>query len=176
MNGIRRLVGLTSIAVLLGQGAVQAAELQARLDQPGWDGRHIPPGEQCHRFGGHGATPRLAVSGIPRGTQALIMAFSDRDYPPMNNGGHGVIGYRLPTGATTAHVPRVPGNSFDLPTGFFLVRAQANPGYDTAGGYLPPCSGGRDHLYTVTVDAVTLDAVDHPHRVLGTTVVDLGRY
>lgn len=170
------LVAFATALMLLGIAEAQAGGLQARLSQPGWDGRHIPVGQQCPRFGGHGATPQLAVSAIPAGTQALVLAFSDRDYPPMDHGGHGVIGYHLAPGTTAVRVPRVPGNSFNLPTGFFLVHAQANPGYDTRGAYLPPCSGGRNHLYTVTVEAVTLNGAGLPDRVLGKTVIDLGRY
>lgn len=168
---IKRLLNATALALIFGiAGIANAAGLQARLDAPGWDGKTIPQGQQCHRFGGHGATPRIAVSDIHPGTRALVLAFSDHDYPPMNHGGHGVIGYLLPSASHgTIVVPSVPGQTFDLPAGFFMVHAQANPSFDTAGAYLPPCSGGRNHLYYVTVQAVTLDAAGRPKTILGET-------
>ncbi|APZ42198.1 hypothetical protein [Acidihalobacter ferrooxydans] len=173
-----RILGAAALTLaLLGSGTANAANLKAHLDAPGWNGRVIPPGQQCHRFGGHGATPRIAVSDIPPGTQALVLAFSDQDYPPMNHGGHGVIAYILPPGTgTTALVPSVPGHTFDLPHGFFIVHPHANPKHDIAGAYMPPCSGGKRHMYSVTLEAVTLNAAGSPATVLGTTRLDLGRY
>lgn len=177
MNTLARISGAVVLALSFGAANAEAAGLQAQLSGPEWNGKSVPAGQQCHRFGGHGATPRLAVSGIPTGAQALVLAFSDRDYKPMDDGGHGVIGYRIPPGTHGALViPSVPGHTFELPTGFFVVRAHANPAYDIAGAYLPPCSGGKGHRYYVTVEAVTLDAAGHPASRLGKTVVDIGRY
>lgn len=177
MNMPVRISGAAVLALSLGVANAEATGLQAQLSSPDWNGRSIPAGQQCHRFGGHGATPRVAVSGIPAGTQALMLAFSDRDYKPMDNGGHGVIGYLIPPGRHgVVTVPSVRGHTFDLPAGFFVVRAHANPTYDIAGAYMPPCSGGKGHMYYVTVEAVTLDGAGHPAKLLGKTVVDIGRY
>ena len=177
MNTLARISGAAVLALSFGIANASAAALQAQLNDPGWNGKSVPAGQQCHRFGGHGATPGLTVSDIPPGTQALVLAFSDRDYKPMDNGGHGVIGYLIPSGMPgVVTVPSVPGHTFDLPAGFFTVRAHANPKYDLAGAYLPPCSGGKGHMYYVTVEAVTLDGTGHPARLLGTAAIDIGRY
>jgi len=39
----------------------------------------------------------LIIKGIPAEANAIILAFSDQSWPPMDNGGHGKIGYRLPS-------------------------------------------------------------------------------
>lgn len=177
MNTLTRISSAAVLSLSFGIANASAAGLQARLSAPDWNGRNIPAGQQCHRFGGHGATPRLTVSDIPTGTQALVLAFSDRDYKPMDNGGHGVIGYLIPPGTpSVVTVPSVPGHTFDLPAGFFVVRTHANPKHDIAGAYMPPCSGGKGHRYYVTVEAVTLDNAGHPATLLGKTVIDIGRY
>lgn len=177
MNTAIRISGAAVLALFFGIANASAADLQARLSGPAWNGQRIPAGQQCHRFGGHGATPRLTVNDIPAGTQALILAFSDRDYKPMDNGGHGVIGYLIPPGMPSAvTVPSIPGHTFDLPAGFFVVRPHANPKYDVAGAYMPPCSGGKGHMYYVTVEAVTLNANGRPANILGKTAIDIGRY
>ena len=63
-----------------------------------WDGKRVPTGQQCNKFGGTGSTPRLIVKNIPPEANTIIMEFSDRDYPPMDNGGHGKIGYKISQG------------------------------------------------------------------------------
>ncbi|MEJ2059934.1 MAG: hypothetical protein P8Y64_05535 [Gammaproteobacteria bacterium] len=173
----RILAAMSAVfAIMMLSVALADSGLQASLADPAWDGKTIPPGQQCHRFGGEASTPRLKVSDIPQGTQALVLAFSDRDYPPMNHGGHGQIGYRLPTRVKQTIVPSVPGHTFTLPPGFFLIKAHANPKWDKPGAYMPPCSGGKGHEYYVTVQAVTLNAYGKPDKVLGQTVVEMGRY
>ena len=89
--------------------------LEVSFADPLWDGRYIPKGQQCHRFGGHGSTPRLTVKNIPSGTNVIIMEYSDRSWSQMDDGGHGKIGYRIPLGTTEITIPSVPGHTFDLP-------------------------------------------------------------
>lgn len=153
-----------------------ALAFEATFADPRWDGETVPAGQQCQRFGGdHPGTPALHVTGIPAGTGALVLEFSDRSYPPMNDGGHGRIGWRIAPGSAEVTVPSAPGHSFELPDGFFIVEAHRAPGYDTAGAYMPPCSGGKGNLYAVTVKAVR-DPGAPQAAVLGETVLDLGRY
>ena len=151
--------------------------LEISFADPIWDGKSVPEGQQCSRFKGNGATPRLTVKNLPPGTNAIIMEYSDRSYAPMDNGGHGKIGYRIPKGTTEITVPSVPGHTFDLPEGFFLVAAHANPSWDKAGAYMPPCSGGRGNYYYVTVKAV-YDALSkgEESKLLGKGKIGLGRY
>ena len=154
-----------------------AVKLSVSFADSVWNGTTIPPGQQCKRFGGNGATPRLVVKNIPPGTNAIIMEYSDRDFMQMDNGGHGRIGYQIPEGMTEVTIPSVPGHTFDLPQGFFLVEAHRSPSWDTAGAYMPPCSGGRGNYYYVTVKAVRqASSKSEKPAVLGVAQMGLGRY
>ena len=153
------------------------AELEIALADPAWNGKTIPKGQQCRKFGGHGQTPALKVSGVPDGANAIIMEYSDRSHQPMDNGGHGKIGFRIDAGTAVVTIPSVPGHTFELPAGFFLVAAHRNPSWDKAGAYMPPCSGGKGNLYYVTVKAV-YEAPDESEesRLLGKGKLNIGRY
>jgi hypothetical protein len=138
----------------------------------------VPVGQQCNKFGGNGATPSLMVKNIPNGVNALIMEYSDRDseYRYMDNGGHGKIGYMIMSGTKQIIIPSVPGHSFDLPKGFFLVSAHQAPNYDKAGAYMPPCSGGKGHLYYVPVKSVYDAPEGKESQRLGEGQLTLGKY
>ena len=154
-----------------------AGKMQANFADAKWDGKTIPYAQQCARDNGKGATPPLIIKNIPAETTALIFEYSDRSYTPMDNGGHGKIGYTIAAGTSEANIPSVPGHTFSLPEGFFLVAAQTNPSWDKAGAYLPPCSGGRGNYYYVTIKAVAQSAdKSQKYRVLATTKLELGRY
>ena len=155
----------------------QPIPFQASLAESNWNGKIIPQGQQCEKFGGQGSTPRLTVKNIPNETNALIMEYSDKDNTRMDLGGHGKIGYNIQQGTSEVTIPSVPGHSFALPEGFFLVAAHNNPAMHTAGAYLPPCSGGKGHLYYVTIKAVHKPAAsEQDAKVLETVQVDLGTY
>lgn len=143
-----------------------------------WDGKKIPRGQQCQRFGGKSpGTPRLSVKNIPAGANALVMEYSDLSYSPMNNGGHGKIGYRIAEGTSETVIPSVPGHTFDLPKDFFLVKAHASPSWDLAGAYLPPCSGGGGNTYQVKVKAVRQASPDaKDYELLASADLTLGKY
>ena len=122
-----------------------------------WDGEKVPDGQQCRKFGGErSATPEIKVESIPAAANALVVEYNDLSYAPMRNGGHGKIGYHIEPGTTSIVIPSVPGHSFDLPEGFFLVAEHQAPHWDTAGAYLPPCSGqgGLGSSYSATVKAI----------------------
>jgi hypothetical protein len=141
-----------------------------------WDGNSIPVGQQCRAFGGNGATPQLKVKNIPSGTNAIIMEFSDRSWPQMDHGGHGIIGYRIPLGATEITIPSVPGHTFNLPEGFFLLQAHRSL-RGNGGAYKPPCSGGKGHFYYVTVKAVyDSSSKSEESKLLGKATKELGIY
>ncbi|MDD4912123.1 MAG: hypothetical protein PHP57_07490 [Sideroxydans sp.] len=142
------------ILALLASSVHAESAFKASFTDAAWDGNKIPAGQQCARFGGKGATPSLKVEQIPAGANALVMEYSDQTYQPMNDGGHGKIGYRIAGGTKRVSLPSVPGHSFDLPSDFFLVEAQRAPTWDKAGAYLPPCSGGKGNTYVVTIKAV----------------------
>jgi hypothetical protein len=154
------------------------AKLEISFADAEWDGKTVPMGQQCQRFGGSNpSTPRLIVKNIPAGTNAIIMEYSDRDWPPMDEGGHGKIGYRIPEGTTEIVMPSVPGHTFDLPEGFFLVAAHQGSSWDKAGAYMPPCSGGMGNRYYVTVKAgFKASPESKEFKMLGQAVLELGKF
>lgn len=134
--------------------ADEVAELDVQFADPRWNGISIPPGEGCRRCGENGSTPALIVKNIPLNADIIIMEYCDRSYQLMNNGGHGVIGYRLEPNSGEVIIPSVPGHTFDLPEKFFLVAEHLKPGLDKAGAYLPPCSCRGGNSYSVKVKAL----------------------
>jgi len=157
------------------QLADRVAELQVSLADPAWDGYAIPEGQQCKKFGGHGATPLLKVSGIPDEANAVIVAFSDRSWFLMDHGGHGMIGLWTGRLHNSIEIPVVAGESFDLPKGMFLEQAHQG-GRGEPGAYLPPCSGGRGNRYFAEVAAVYKGTGDEPTQLLASGEVFLGHY
>ena len=157
--------------------ATTMAQLQVSFADPIWNGKVIPQGQQCKRFGGNGSTPRLVVRNIPSEANAIIVEYSDRDYAQMDNGGHGKIGYKIQQGTNEVTIPSVPGHTFTLPDGFFMISSHGAPSWDQAGAYMPPCSGGSGNLYYATIKAVLQPASkDQKPKVLGTVRFNLGTY
>ena len=157
--------------------AEPAGQLQVAFADAKWDGKTIPYGQQCPRDGGKGSTPALIVRNIPTEANAIIFEYSDVTYAPMNNGGHGKIGYMIKPGTAEVTVPPVLGNTSTVPDGFYVIAPHSNPSWDKAGAYLPPCSGGRGNSYYVTVKAVVQgpDKSQKP-KVLGSKTMSLGSY
>lgn len=149
--------------------------LVAELADPAWDGKMVPKGMQCQKFGGEGPrTPALMVSEMPEQTNVLIFEYSDRSHKPMDNGGHGKFGFAINNQADSIWVPQVTGHSFKLPKGFFMIEAHRNPKWDKAGAYMPPCSGGKNNSYYVTVKAAQI--IDDQLKIHAETVLELGKY
>jgi|GEM_PF-298995 len=155
-----------------GAGAPAVAELAVAFADPAWTGERIPPGQQCAKFGGHGSTPPLIVSGLPEGTTQVVVAFNDANYRPLaTDGGHGKIGVAVPAGASNVTVPPVRGGTATMPDGVTLVARNRATGSYAQPGYLPPCSGGRGNTYFAEVTAR-----DETMAVLGAGRITLGRY
>lgn len=138
---------------------------------PKWDGLAIPAGQQCTHDGATApSTPPLRVANIPAGADSLVFVYSDRDYTPMNNGGHGIFQYALPSGDREVTVPSVPANTSELPAGFTIIAEHRGTSKGEPGAYMPPCSGGKGHSYFVTVQAVK------GYSVVAEAVLELGKY
>jgi hypothetical protein len=158
-------------ALVVSALSTHALALDVKFADELWDGKTIPAGQQCQKFAGHNpATPRLIVSEIPAGSTAIVLAYSDRDVEAMNNGGHGIVRFTLNSPASTVQIPSVLGHTFDIPADFKMIKAHRGPGWDTAGAYMPPCSGGKGHAYYVTVKTMQGD------NVTATAVLELGKY
>ena len=160
---------LTSL--LLTAFSTNVFAFEAKFADTAWDGVKVPAGQQCQKFGGKNpATPKLVISKIPADTSSLVLEYSDRDSEKMNNGGHGRMSYTLASSVTEVEIPSIPGHSFEIPAAFKVIEAQRSPGWDTAGAYMPPCSGGKDHAYYVTIKAIKDD------KVTATTTLEMGKY
>jgi len=148
-----------------------ASALEVKFTESAWDGKIIPEGQQCQKFGGDNPmTPKLMVLDIPAGSDAIVLEYSDRDSEKMNNGGHGIMKYSLTSPGMMVQIPSVPGHTFSLPDRFTMMEAHRSPGWDIAGAYMPPCSGAKNHEYYLTVKAVKGDQVN------AETVIEMGKY
>ncbi len=151
MKNILRL-SIVGLSWIFTTGQSIAGSLEASFIDPAWDGKRVPKGQQCQQFGGiNPMSPEIKITGIPEGTEAIVLRFNDQTYQPMNNGGHGKIAVLIEPGTTELIFPSVPGHSFDLPEGVLVVAAHRAPEWDIAGAYLPPCSGGENYKYSVTI-------------------------
>jgi len=172
-SAIARLAAAV-IAAVASAGTVAAADLELRFVDDAWNGEAVPEGSQCQKFGGEARSPAVHVAGIPEQANALIFEYSDRDFPPMDNGGHGKYGFAIEPGASSVDVGSVPGHTSDLPAGFFVVKEHKAPGWDLPGAYLPPCSGGRGNSYYLTVKAVHREGGETHELASGT--LEMGKY
>ena len=162
---------LLAATIIAGTFSSYASAIEVELTEADWDGVTVPDGQQCQKFGGQSPmTPALQVSSIPAGSDAIVLEYSDRDSEKMNNGGHGIMSYKINPMATSILIPKVPGHSYDLPKNFTMIEAHRSPGWDKEGAYMPPCSGAKNHAYYVTVKAMKSS------EVTATTVVELGNY
>ncbi len=172
---MKRLACLALLLLLTCPQAGLAGDLTLSFADPAWNGKSVPSGQICKKFGGNGSAPSISVAGIPAEADALVLEFSDRSHSPMNHGGHGKVGYRITPGAGTVVVPSFAGETFTLPEGFFLISK--HKGWSEPGAYLPPCSGGQSNKYVVTVKAVKLESEDgKSFKTLAEEMLSLGYY
>ncbi len=136
-----------------------------------WDGVTVPEGQQCQKFDGvNPGTPKLSLLDIPVGSDSVVLAYSDRNSKNMNNSGHGVMEYTLPEGVSSAQLPIVFGHTYEMPQGFAMTAEHRGAGWDRAGAYMPPCSGGKGNAYYVTIQTYA------GNQVTAETVMELGKY
>lgn len=155
--------------------AADDVAMSASLADKNWNGKTIPEGQQCLKFSGKGETPRIRVEKIPDGANALVVEYSDKTYKPMDNGGHGKIGYYIDERMKEVTIPSVQGQTFELPKSFFIVSAHKAPTWDREGAYLPPCSGGKGNLYSAKISAVKVIS-GTIEKYFAATDIELGVY
>ncbi|MBC7908121.1 MAG: hypothetical protein H7Y60_15450 [Rhodospirillaceae bacterium] len=124
--------------------------LDVKLASAPWNGHTVPNEGICVDHGGKGFAPEIVVNNIPAEATAIIVEFSDRNYSPMNGGGHGVIGFPVKPGATSVKLPSIPGYTSELPDGIWVKSHNRSTGK----GYRGPCSGGRHNIYEADIKAV----------------------
>lgn len=145
--------------------------MDVTFDDAMWNGKTIPEGQQCLNYDGKSpATPSMTVSNIPTGAESLVFVYNDVSNKRMQSGGHGIVEFALPEGAMNAKVPRVFGHTYEVPVGIEMIAEYRSRKGEIRGAYKPPCSGGKNHLYTVDVQAWQGDTV------LAETTVEMGRY
>ena len=156
------------------RGAVApgAAALAVSFTDQAWNGQVVPNAGRCQRCGGGGMSPALLVSGLPAGTEAVVVEFNDLSSLPVSRGGgHGAV--RVPCdGREQVAIPSFKENSDILPEGVLLEHRHRCVGYGK-GAYLGPCSESNN-LYEATVEAVR--RVDGKDQVLATGTIKLGRF
>ena len=142
-----------------------------------WDGKTVPEGQQCNKFGGNGSTPSLVVEGVPAQANAIIVEFNDASYPDLSfDGGHGKIGFWV-GGGGKAVLPPVKGQTDKLPDGVFVEKRNRATGSYATPGYLPPCSGGAGNSYFADVKAVyKAKSEKEKSKLLATGTIQLGKY
>jgi len=142
-----------------------------------WDGKTVPKGQQCNKFGGSGATPSLVVEGIPAEANAIIVEFNDASYMELStDGGHGKIGFWV-DGAGKAVLASVKGHTDKLPDGTFVEKRNRASGSYATPGYLPPCSGGAGNSYFANVKAVyKAKSEKEKSKLFATGTIQLGKY
>ncbi len=173
ITDLKKVMKFKFIIALVVTTAVSSSafSLEAKFADKAWDGSKIPEGQQCQKFGGiNPSTPKLIVSEIPEDSNAIVLEYSDRDYEKMDKGGHGKMNFLLNSSASEVQISPVAGHTFDLPETFKMIEAHRSPGWDKAGVYMPPCSGGKGHAYYVTIKAVKGD------KVTATTILEMGKY
>lgn len=158
------------------QSTSKVVDLVLEFADAEWDGKTIPKGQQCREYGGNGASPGIVVKNIPPETNRLILEFSDATYAPCDNGGHGIVGYTIPKGSTKIIVPSIPGQTFDLPSGFTLIKEHCGASLGMQrGAYIGPCPG-IGNVYYVVVKAVRESSNGSKPILTGNGRLNLGTY
>ena len=166
---LKSVTALTALATLA--LSANAFAMDVKFNNAAWNGKKIPEGQQCLNYDGKNpATPSMTVSNIPMGAESLVFVYSDVSNKRMQHGGHGIVEFNLLEGATSAEIPRVFGHTYEVPVGIEMVAEYRSRAGEAGGAYKPPCSGGKNHLYTVDVQAWQGDSV------LAETTVEMGRY
>lgn len=128
-----------------------AAGLKVSFTDSTWNGSTVPDKGICKHRDGEGWSPALRISNIPAGAVKVELRFTDEDWD--SEGFHGVVAVKVPAGGTSVDVPSFEGETDKLPAGVESIRSHGC--FECGSGvYLGPCSGGRDHAYTVYVYAM----------------------
>ncbi len=163
---LKQVAALTALAL-----STSTFAMDVEFNDEMWNAEAIPEGQQCLNYGGKNpATPSMTVSNIPEGAESLVFVYNDVSNKRMQNGGHGIVEFALSEGTTSTEIPRVFGHTYEVPVGIEMVAEYHSRKGEVGGAYKPPCSGGKNHLYTVDVQAWQGD------MVLAETSVEMGRY
>lgn len=153
---------------------LNAAQFSASFtDKNLWNGKKVPEEMVCSDYNFEaGSTPEISLTNVPKYTRKIILSFNDKTFTKMDNGGHGVLAYKIDVGATKVDIPSIKGETYDLPDEFESIQEHTGTRFGKEeGAYLAPCSGGKGNTYTVLIQAV-----DRKDNVLASTTLVLGKY
>lgn len=152
--------------------------LKAGFVDSKWNGNKVPSDEVCGNYNKRaGNTPAIKISNLPKNTNKIVLSFSDLTFQAMNNGGHGVISYKVKNENSTIVIPSIKGETFELPENFTSISSHKATKYGkTPGAYLAPCSGGKGNTYMVLIEAIHEYEGDRKPMLLGETTLRLGRF
>jgi hypothetical protein len=167
---MKKFIVLSSLLVV---SSLFAGDLKVEFIDSKWDGITVPKDEVCSNYNIEaGSTPPLKISNIPSGTVKIVFTYSDKTFTKMDNGGHGIIAYKVALDAKEISVPALQGETFELVNGFEVVTAHTGTRFNKiAGAYLAPCSGGKGNTYKVGIEAV-----DVANKPLASMELVLGKY
>jgi hypothetical protein len=161
------------VATLVFSSSLFASDIDVSFADDKWNGKVIPLDEVCSNYNIEaGSTPGLYIDNLPKGAKKVILKFSDKTFTKMDDGGHGILSYRIDDEGTNIEIPPQIGETFDLDDGFEVVTAHTGTRFNKKpGAYLAPCSGGKGNTYTVEISII-----DDENNVLATKELVLGKY
>jgi len=163
-------VTLTTLATI----SLSAANMTADFADPKtWNGKIVPKEAVCSDYNIEaGSTPEIILRNIPKGTQDILLTFTDETFKGMRDGGHGIISYSLEENTYKVIIPTIQGETFNLPEDFTsVVQHRGTQFGKVQGAYLAPCSGGKGNTYSVLIQAV-----DKKSNELDRATLTLGTY
>ncbi|MCL2672954.1 MAG: hypothetical protein FWF01_01025 [Alphaproteobacteria bacterium] len=177
------LVALGLLGACSGRGSVRTDDVTVyqgpmvisfAMDSP-WDGVTIPPEQTCMAEDIIPSTPELVVENIHGAANLILLEINDSNEPLLSSrGGLGVIGF-YHDGSPTAVLKPVSAFTRNMPDHAFLEAGNRSVNRDIE-GYMPPCSGGRNHLFTARIWAVKRDVNRvEPDIILDMREIELGR-
>ncbi len=162
-----------AFASLMFISSLIASDIDVSFVDEKWNGKIVPIDEVCSDYNIEaGSTPGLYIENLPDGADKVIMKFNDKTFTKMDNGGHGVLSYKIDDESTNVEVPSQIGETFDLDDGFDVVSAHTGTRFNKKeGAYLAPCSGGKGNTYTLDISIV-----DSDNNILAIKELVLGKY
>lgn len=153
--------------------------LNAKFANSNWDGKKVPKEGVCiYHEKSAGNSPAITISNLPLSTNKIVLSFSDKSNMTMDNGGHGVVSYKVTKSSKNITIPSFKSETYNLPVGFESIRGHNAVQYNRdPGAYLGPCSGGKGNSYSVLIEAIQEFKDDKKKSLLlGKTNLSLGRY
>jgi hypothetical protein len=140
------------------------------------DGGLIPPQFTCD---GDNVSPEITISGVPEGTQSLVLVMDDPDIPDSVKQARGILKF------DHWAVYNIPPETGTIPEGVQVGSIGRNTRGDSA--YTGPCPPDREHRYIFRLYALsgtlnfiqqpTLDEIESAARGMTLTSTTLiGRY